>query len=170
MTTELRWRSKDGFWRFAHLYILAREQKYTTWTTQLKGSMGDNWKFRLAISADQAQANRGAEWDIGASAFGKWSQGCSGKSGMLWGGASESLGSWECCPGNSLGRNIWDVPTWFLCNSTQIGQNVRGTNRERPKHDDDNWEPHLVDHQMLQPKPLFHFTIQKRDNTRGILI
>ena len=27
--------------------------------------------------------------------------------------------------------------------------------RERPKHDDDNWEPHLVDHQMLHPKFLF---------------
>ena len=33
---------------------------------------------------------------------------------------------------------------------------------ERPKRDDDNWEPHLVDHQMLHLKPLFHFTIQKR--------
>ena len=40
--------------------------------------------------------------------------------------------------------------------------------RERPKRDDDNWEPHLVDHQMLHLKPLFHFTTQKRDNTRGI--
>ena len=38
-----------------------------------------------------------------------------------------------------------------------------------PKRDDnDNSEPHLVDHQMLHLKPLFHFTIQKRDNTRGI--
>ena len=25
--------------------------------------------------------------------------------------------------------------------------------RERPKRDDDNWEPHLVDHQMLHLKP-----------------
>ena len=40
--------------------------------------------------------------------------------------------------------------------------------RERPKRDDDNWEPHLVDHQMLHVKPLFHFTIQKRDNTKKI--
>ena len=30
--------------------------------------------------------------------------------------------------------------------------------RERPKRDDDNWEPHLVNHQMLHLKPLFHFT------------
>ena len=34
--------------------------------------------------------------------------------------------------------------------------------RNVPKCDDDNWEPHLVDHQMLHLKPLFHFTIQKR--------
>ena len=43
-------------------------------------------------------------------------------------------------------------------------------NRERPKRDDDNWEPHLVDHQMLHLRPPFHFTIQKRDNTKGIQI
>ena len=40
--------------------------------------------------------------------------------------------------------------------------------RERPQLDDDNWEPHLVDHQKLHLKPLFHFTIQKRHNTKGI--
>ena len=40
--------------------------------------------------------------------------------------------------------------------------------RERPKRDDDNWESHLVGHQMLHLKPLFYFKIQKRDNTRGI--
>ena len=40
--------------------------------------------------------------------------------------------------------------------------------RERPKRDDDNSELHLVDRQMLYPKPLFHFTMQKRDSTRGI--
>ena len=39
--------------------------------------------------------------------------------------------------------------------------------RERPERDDDNWEPHLVDHQMLHLKSLCHFTIQKHDNTRG---
>ena len=41
--------------------------------------------------------------------------------------------------------------------------------RERPKRDDDNREPHLVDHHVsLHLKPLFHFTIQKLDNTRAI--
>ena len=41
-------------------------------------------------------------------------------------------------------------------------------NLERPKRDDDNREPQLVDQQMLHLKPLSHFTIQKRDNTTGI--
>ena len=40
--------------------------------------------------------------------------------------------------------------------------------RERPKRDDDNWEPHLVDHQMLHLKPLFHLTIQKRQHQRNL--
>ena len=56
----------------------------------------------------------------------------------------------------------------LLVGPVQLFNVMLGANRERPKRDNDNWEPHLVDHQMLHLKPLFHFTIQKRDNTRGI--
>ena len=40
------------------------------------------------------------------------------------------------CPGDDLGaspRDILDVPTSFLCNSTQIEQNVFGTNGTLPR-------------------------------------
>ena len=52
--------------------------------------------------------------------------------------------------------------------SSEIGKFFVWLIRERPKRDNDNWEPHLVDHQMLHLKPLFHFKTQKRDNTEGI--
>ena len=49
--------------------------------------------------------------------------------------------------------NFFD--TWDVRATATLG--------ERAKRDDDNWEPHLVDYQMLHLKPLFHLTIQKRD-------
>ena len=56
----------------------------------------------------------------------------------------------------------------FLCFSAEIFGFLQDSARERSKRDDDNWKPHLVGHQMRHLKPLFHFTIHKRDNTRGI--
>ena len=64
--------------------------------------------------------------------------------------------------GAKFGPKIRKIREFSFCNFPDL------INRERPKRDDDNWEPHLVDHQMLHLKLLFHFTMQKRDNTNGI--
>ena len=68
-----------------------------------------------------------------------------------------------------LERGGVEVPILFLWawGFVRIAVGPIDFNRERPKRDDDNWEHHLVDHQMLHLKPLFHFTIQTRDNTWG---
>ena len=75
----------------------------------------------------------------------------------------------EFAPRNSVSPEkltkfgVWNRTLW-----NPFGLKVSSMLRERPKRDDDSWELHLVDHQMPYLKPLFHFTIQKRDNTRGL--
>ena len=47
------------------------------------------------------------------------------------------------------------LPSWSAGSKiAKLSLYYSSGDRDRPKRDDDNWEPHLVDHQMLHLKPL----------------